>query len=470
MIWGLDANPPRDPALIDLAAGRTVTYGELSAKVANAAAELTSGDKPSCAFLGTAVSVDAIVLYLACLEANVAVALLDPGWERGPDIVDHYRPSLLLWPDAGRAEFGASLRRRLQSAATYCAIRYSESGPSTNPELALLLATSGSTGNPKLVRLSRRNIESNAASIATYLRITPDERAVAYMPIHYSFGLSIINSHLLVGASLVLTRESFVTRNFWQAIDDLRCTSFSGVPYTFEVLHRLRYDPATHPTVRTYTQAGGALSPELVRQLGSGASRAGARFFVMYGQTEASPRIAYVPSDRVLEKPDRIGVPVPSGRLWLEPVEDGPYAELVYEGPNVMLGYAVDRADLVAGDVMKGRLRTGDLGTVDKDGFFAVTGRRARFAKLFGTRLSLDDLESAVQTRFQVRAAAVEDSGRLVLFVETLSDEVGAAIRRRVADELRVPPPSIEVRRVESLAMTASGKKDYQNMRLEASR
>ena len=181
---------------------------------------------------------------------------------------------------------------------------------------------------------------------------------------HYSYGLSVLNSHLVAGGTVVLTPHSFMRPEFWRDADQERATSFAGVPYMYETLHRLRFDPARHPTLRTFTQAGGALRRDLIAHFHGRVTEAGARLVVMYGQTEATARISYVPPERLGEKIGSIGIPIPGGTLRLERVEglETGASELVYEGENVMLGYAESLADLGLGDVQQGVLRTGDLG------------------------------------------------------------------------------------------------------------
>ena len=232
---------------------------------------------------------------------------------------------------------------------------------------------------------------------------------------HYSYGLSVLNSHLVAGGSIVLTPHSFMRPEFWADVDGKRATSFAGVPYMYETLHRLRFDPARHPGLRTYTQAGGGLRRELIAHFHERTTKAGARLVVMYGQTEATARISYVPPERLGEKIGSIGIAIPGGRLHLEPLEHAGdlAAELVYEGDNVMLGYAEQPRDLALGDVQRGVLRTGDLATVDADGFFTLAGRLKRFAKLFGRRVSLEDVERELESAFPVRAMAIDGGERL---------------------------------------------------------
>jgi acyl-CoA synthetase (AMP-forming)/AMP-acid ligase II len=311
--------------------------------------------------------------------------------------------------------------------------------------------------------LSRENLLANAASISTYLQLGPGERSVQSLPMQYAYGLSLINSHLYAGGTVVLNPHKFMEREFWSVFDRCRCTSFAGVPYMYELLRRMNVNPAGRPTLRSLTQAGGGMRPELVSAHHQAAQRNGTRFFVMYGQTEATARIAYVPPDRLGEKIGAVGIPVPGGCLRLEPVTEIPGAEqLVYQGPNVMLGYALGPEDLSLGDVQRGILHTGDLGRVDADGYFYVLGRINRIAKVFGRRINLADVECEVERSYPCLAAAVDSRGKIGLFLQPHDSLDPAEVRQHVARLISARPHSIWVELIDRLPLTPAGKKDYQ--------
>lgn len=360
------------------------------------------------------------IAYLAAVSAGHAVILLEEGADPA-DVIERYEPRYVLGPDGGVQERDAPAAE-------------------LHPELRVLLSTSGSTGSPKLVRLSEGNVLANAASIAEYLGLSPAERAIASLPLPYSYGLSVLHSHLLAGASVAFTPHSVIRPEFWDDVRRHEATSFAGVPYAYAMLERIGMREMELPSLRTMTQAGGRLDPQIAARY---AVRA--RFFVMYGQTEATARIAYVPPERLADKPGSIGVAIPRGRLRLD---DG---ELVYEGPNVMLGYAQERADLARGDELDGVLRTGDLGHADDEGFFYVTGRAKRIAKVYGQRINLDEVEAAVDGP----AGAFGGEDRIDVYVEREPDA------RALAARFRLPPRALRVHHVERLPVKASGKVDY---------
>jgi acyl-CoA synthetase (AMP-forming)/AMP-acid ligase II len=217
------------------------------------------------------------------------------------------------------------------------------------------------------------------------------------------------------------------------------------------------------------TQAGGGLRPDLIRAYAEAARRTGKRFFVMYGQTEATARMAYVPPDRLDEKIGAVGIAIPGGRLRLGPVPEHPGArQLVYEGANVMLGYANRPADLSLGDIQQGRLDTGDLGRVDEEGYFYVTGRLNRIAKMFGRRVNLADVENEVERRFACQAAAVEHGNRLRLLIQPIGDVDLKTVRQHTAQFLSVRPHAVQVELTGQIPLTSSGKKDYASLATQA--
>jgi acyl-coenzyme A synthetase/AMP-(fatty) acid ligase len=377
-------------------------------------------------------------------------------------------PALLV--DAGLApQMRESLYERYRVAAVFDArasawVRRHPNSPALHTDLALLLSTSGSTGSPKLVRLSGANISANAAAIATYLGLTAEERPITTLPFHYSFGLSIVNSHLSVGAALVLTDLTMAQRGFWERLAAGNATSISGVPMMFDILRRLRVESMQLPSLRTLTQAGGRLAPASVLWMAELAQRRHWRFFVMYGQTEATARMAYLPPDQVQACPDSIGQPIPGGRFSIEDesgnviVEPGHVGELIYHGPNVMMGYAEDPRDLSLGDVQGGRLATGDLAECGSNGFYYLRGRRARFLKVFGNRIGLDDVEKELEHGgYPVVATGRDD--KIVLAATDAA--VLEPARAHVCELFRIHRSAIAIVQLREVPRSAAGKVRY---------
>ncbi|MFB4283035.1 MULTISPECIES: AMP-binding protein [unclassified Nonomuraea] len=418
--------------------GQGIRGDELAKYVGRAAANL-DGLRPGPLFCAMRNTLASVFCYLGAWHAGRPVALLDPDLPAATlaDLSERFKPAALL--GFTHTLDGPPPPRR--------------DVPDPHPDLGLLLATSGSTGNPKLVRLSRQAVLANAAAIASALSIGPGDIAPTSLPLHYSYGLSVLNSHLVAGGTVVLTEAGLLERSFWADLHDHGCTSLAAVPYQYTMLRRMRFDRSNYPALTTLTQAGGRLAPELVKEFAEQADR----FFVMYGQTEATARIAVLPPDRLADKPGSVGVAVPGGRLT---VEDG---EVVYHGPNVMMGYAEDAADLARGDDLGGVLRTGDLGRLDDEGFLHVTGRLKRIAKVFGTRVNLDDVERMLRGTGPVAVTSGDD--RVTVWTERVGDPAArVSMARRLGAELRLHWSGFDVRHIEHLPLLATGKVDYRTL------
>jgi long-chain acyl-CoA synthetase len=463
----LAQHDPSSVAILDSDLGTKTTYGQLLDSVMRTSDFLRREVGRGLVFHVATNTTASIVLYLSCLQSACPVVLLEPGrTDRLDRLLTAFDPDALLLPHTAETPAGGDAAMPLLDGTYKISIRHAvHRAQPLHHSLALMLTTSGSTGSPKLVRLTENNVLANAHSIAGYLRIQPDECSSQSLPMHYSYGLSLVNSHLAAGAAIMLTRHSFMRPEFWDAFDRTACTSFAGVPYMYETLERLEFDPKQHPTMRTMTQAGGGLRRDLIQSFYERSRSAGCRLFVMYGQTEATARISYVPFEQLGEKIGSIGIPVPNGHLSLLPVEDSDMQELVYRGPNVMMGYAETAGDLAAGDELEGTLRTGDLAAADNDGFFFLTGRLKRFAKLFGRRISLEDVEREVETRYAIRTAVLDREGQLLVYAAAKDEVIDpAGIAHFLAQRLSVPPKYIKVDRIAEIPMTASGKKDYKTL------
>lgn len=299
-----------------------------------------------------------------------------------------------------------------------------------NEELALLLTTSGSTGSPKLVRQSYKNIESNTKSILEYLNIESTEKVITTLPMYYTYGLSIINTHLYIGATIVMTSKSLMQKDFWELVNKYEVTSFGGVPYTYEMLDRIRFHRMHLPFLKTMTQAGGKLSPNLHLKFAQFAKDNNKKFIVMYGQTEATARMSYLPSNKSIEKYGSIGIAIPGGKFSLIDTEGNEIktsdtvGELIYRGDNVTLGYAENGEYLKLGDEFDGTLITGDMAKFDDEGYFYIVGRKKRILKIFGSRISLDEVEYLVKHEFKnIECACIGMDDCLIVCITEFIDD-----------------------------------------------
>jgi acyl-CoA synthetase (AMP-forming)/AMP-acid ligase II len=457
--------------LIDDATGAILAGSELRAEVDRRVAEFAALP-PGVIFARTAISLSSVLRYISAYESGRAVALLDPGLpaEALEELVRRYQPAAVVGLDEGEPADLSPAKGYLTEESPALGLNWRhESGPEAapHPDLAVLLATSGSTGNPKLVRLSRTAVHANATGIAQALGLDENEIAPTSLPLFYTYGLSVLNSHLVGGATVLVVDGGVLSRDFWRGFDRHGATSLSGVPHHYEMLTKIRWKAASHPSLRTLTQAGGKMRVELVAAMHEQISATGGRLFVMYGQTEATARIAILPHDRLPEKLGSAGLPVPGGSISIRlddgtmTTEAGMVGEVVFTGPNVMQGYADDVNDLARGDDLGGVLATGDIGHLDPDGFLFLDGRVKRIGKVFGIRVNLDDVERLAALHVGP-VAAVSGADKVVVFVTAHAE--GVDLAGHLASELRLHRSGFDVRTVDVLPTLSSGKLDYRRL------
>ncbi len=416
------------PALIDEHGG-VLTYAELAARADALAARI--GPERRLLLVEATNQVETVIAYIAALRGGHPVILTSGPASR--EIHDVFAPTILH----GEGHIHAMTPPAGGMAA----------------DLAVMLSTSGTTGSAKLVRLSRDNIEANARSIVSYLGIAADDRAITTLPMGYSYGLSVLNSHLAAGAAVILTDRSVIDQSFWTLFDEQAATTMAGVPYTYELLETAGFREHSHPSLRTMTQAGGRLPAERVAAFATWAQTNGKRFFAMYGQTEATARMAYLPPEIAAQHPDCIGQAIPGGKLRIDPAS----RELIYAGPNVMMGYATKVEDLAlpAGPA---ELRTGDLAEEVAPGLFRVTGRAARFSKIAGLRIGLDDIEKILAEAGCAALVAGDDTLIAVGVISPSKVEDAATVLR---DRGTIPEWSLAIFPLEAAPRLSSGKPDY---------
>lgn len=278
-------------------------------------------------------------------------------------------------------------------------------------DLAAIMYTSGTTAEPKGVMLAHRNLLANTRSTVEYLELQPDERLGLVLPFFYSYGNSLLHTHVCVGGTLVELGTVAFPAAVLKGLAEQNCTGLSGVPSTFA---RLLHNPALVQkydlsSLRYLTQAGGPMTPALTEKVH--AAMPGARIFVMYGQTEAAPRLSYLPPEKLDAKLGSVGIAIPGVTLRVldaagQPVAPGIEGELVAQGDNVMLGYWND-PEATAKALRPEGLRTGDLARVDDDGFFFIIGRNTDMIKSGAHRIGPKEIEAVIEKLPEVSQCAV---------------------------------------------------------------
>lgn len=402
--------------------------------------------------LGFANTLESIYAYIGCLRAGHAILIVDPSSDTpDSDLTSTYKPDIFFNPDTGQLE------------------TLGDNDPSQSeihPDLALLISTSGSSGNSKAVRLSKQNLHSNAHSIVEYLHPTTEDHALLTLPLFYCYGLSVLHSYLMAGARILVTEPVIARSDLFDVLIKYEITSFACVPYSFEFLEYQNFRQQKLPKLRYITQAGGRLAPESVKQYADWAQKNGKEFFVMYGQTEATSRMAYLPPDLLKEFPDFMGLPIADGAFRLVG-EDGKDidlldtpGELIYTGPNVMMGYALSRDELAL-DKATLELSTGDIALCNSSGLYKIVGRKSRFSKLYGKRLNLDDVERYLQ---ELKTPAYCVSNDKSLFIISEEDELPDFIVEKVAKRFSLSSSDIVCHMVDTYPLLPSGKIDLKGL------
>lgn len=414
MFLELNKKPKDKVAAID-DSGRSITYGEICDIAQEFAEQLPHR---SLIFILSENCIGSLLGYTAALCNRIVPLIISATTEEGlySHLYELYQPEYLWMPQAK-----AEGKEVVFSAWDYCLVKTGSHPAPMYDELSLLLPTSGSTGSPKLVRHSYRNIEANADNVRRMFKLDGTEKAMAILPMHYTMGLSVIASHLLAGATLLLSGRSLLDKGYWATLKE--ATSFTGVPYSYEILTKMRFTRMDLPNLKVITQGGGKLTEALWNTLAQYAADKGKQFIATYGQSECTARMAYLPPELALEKVCSIGIAEPGGQLSIvddngnETFEGEAQGEMVYRGENVTLGYATGREDLLNGDENHGVMHTGDLARRDKDGCYFIIGRLKRFLKIYGLRIGLDEVERMIKAEYKTDCYCKGDDEKLVVLV-----------------------------------------------------
>jgi acyl-coenzyme A synthetase/AMP-(fatty) acid ligase len=455
MIYNLENANPESVAFVD-DKGLMLTYGELVHFINENAVLLP---KRSLVFILGDNSTPVASFLCACLENGWVPLLLNKDIEDALlDVyLNKYKPQAIF-----SANKNFLYRELLFEWNNYKLYTYNQDKSLLNDTLSLLLPTSGSTGSPKLVRHSYTNLSFSAKSVSKIYNLTSNDVGLALLPIYYTMGLSIITSHLQVGAKIVLTNYPLTDRNFWNLLKEQHITVLTGVPYTFEVLFKMRFERVLLPSLRIITQGGGKLSEVLWSALVTYAATKNIEFIATYGQTEGTARMAYLEASKAATKQGSIGKAIPGGsfEVWDEKenaiTAEAQSGELIYKGENVTLGYAENQEDLLLGDLRNGILKTGDVVKRDAEGYIFIVGRMKRFLKIYGLRISLDETELLIKNKFDIDCYAAGDDTILKIYVTDAG--IMDAIKTWLSSTINLFHQAIEMIHIEKIERNASGK------------
>ncbi len=429
----------------------------LWADVANAA--LLPDLQAQLAFLYLDNSANSLLAFFQFYSAGAALVLLPKNLqqERKETLESTYNPGIIY--DASRNKIKNYISE-INGLLSWFTSEIGNQKSVIHSSIKILLSTSGTTGSPKLVKLSEENLLANADSILGYLPITTTDITPLNLPIYYSYGLSVLTTNAIGGGTMVCGLADVIQMAFWQQWEQFGFTSLAGVPFSYEMLNRLGFFKKELPTLKYFTQAGGKLNKELVEKAATYAITNNQQFFVMYGQTEATARMSYLPPTETLQKPTSIGIAIPGGSFSLDTETN----ELLYSGNNIFGGYAEKKGDLYKYE-QQDFLRTGDIAIIDSEGFVYITGRLKRFVKLFGNRISLDEIEDIIKNKFGLQPVAcdgAEDKFLCISHTDITADE--KAITAFLYTEFGFHPTVIRWNALATLPLTANGKIDYQQI------
>lgn len=426
----------------------------------------------SLVFVMCTNSIGSVAGYASFVNKGMVSVLLNAHLEKEllDNLVETYKPEYIWVPTEMCTEYEKYNAQNVFSEYGYTLLKTTfDAKYELYDELCIMLTTSGSTGSPKFVRQSYKNVESNAKSIVQYLELNSSERPITTLPMNYTYGLSIINSHFMVGATLLVTDKGLMQKEFWKFFKGAEATSFGGVPYTYEMLERLRFFKMELPSLRYMTQAGGKLTPELHKKFAEYADQKNVKFIVMYGQCEATARMGYLPAEKSLEKYGSMGIAIPGGKFKLIDVngnditEPHVTGELVYYGSNVTLGYAECGQDLIKGDERFGELCTGDMAQFDEDGYYYIVGRKKRFLKIYGNRVNLDEVDRMIKTKFDnidVASAGIDDHMYIFVTEERYANDVV----KFVVEKTGLNPAAFQSIVIDSIPKNDAGKTLYKEL------
>jgi len=381
---------------------KKIYYNDLVKDVKELEKKLEDKNRNLC-FLVAENSPTFIKLYISLVRLNYVIILIDVkiNSDNLENLVNDYKPNLILIPKNYILRFKKKI---LFKYSNYLILKHEKSLHKLNKELLIMLPTSGTTGSSKMVMLSKANIYKNSKDIIKYLGLKKYHIALANLPFHYSYGLSILNTHLMCGAKLFLQKNNIISKEFKNLFSKNKINCFYGVPETYEIFKRL--DLKIQKSFKFFAIAGGKISKNSLKFLIKIADELKINIFNMYGQTEASPRISFSKyiDKRDLRKIYTVGRCFGGGKIFIKKnnriLKKNSVGNISYYGKNVMIGYAKSFKDLNNKRINNFLIETGDLGFLDENNNLNLSGRNDRYIKLDSERVNLNDVEDMLNAKF----------------------------------------------------------------------
>lgn len=424
-------------------------------------------------------TIGGVLNYISCVKNRIVPLLID--CNTNPKLVEklleQYKPRYVFMPNELKNKYKDYTTVHEEYDYTVLRTNYDEK-ENLYDELCMCISTSGSTGDQKLVRLSYNNIIENTLQGWDFFEENlknqgipienNDFRSLVALPICYSFILLVINITILGGGIVLITEKNFFEKEFWEFFVKERSTTLYGIPYHLEILDKINFFQAKYPFFKQMVIAGGNLSEELYDKCVSFAEKNNSIFGIGYGQTEATAVISELEADKVVTKRGSIGKGLSKIELFLE--DDGEIinepnkeGELVCKGPNVALGYAKDRNDLSKPDEFNSILYTGDLAYFDEDGYFYIKGRKSRFVKVYGNRVSLDNIELITKEKYKdIDIACIGKDNNICVFINNKS--YVQEIESYILDMFSFNKKVINIKHIENIPRNESGKVLYSKL------
>ena len=422
-------------------------------------------EKENLMFLICENNIESILFYLSSIKKNCALVLLEKNITNINlnNLISKYQPRYIFINKKNNYNLNKFKKKKIYM--NYALLENKKKIKiKINKDLKVLISTSGTTGNPKYVKLTKQNIDSNTLSVLKYLKINKKDTTITTLPMNYVYGLSIINTHLFAGARIVLNDYSVLDNRFWSSLIDNKITNINGVPYLYEILDKIKFLEKDLSSIKFFTQAGGKMEKTIQKKLIDFCLKNKKKIFFMYGAAEATARMSYLPWMCAKEKIGSIGKVIHGGKFWLEDKkgqkikQSKKIGELIYSGKNVSPGYARSYHDLAENNDCD-ILRTGDFAKRDEDRFYYLLGRSDKFIKIQGNRLNLEDIEIYISSLGIKSVCKLNKKNKITIFIEKNIDE--KMLLKKIKDKISIHPSNFLIKKINKFPINKNLKISY---------